>query len=263
MKKDCKSQAVAFRQPRRGSTPAGSTSAGSTSAGFTLVELLVVIGIIALLISILLPTLGIARERGEQTQCMSNMRQIGIGLQMFSNENKGRMPKVNGHSNPAGESWLYTLMPYVGNVEAIRACPAHPYNDRIEENAGTSYVMNEYVVLKTFDFATGIEEDFTKLHRLKEISSLPLTFELANGKGYDDHWDHTHSRFWFVNPGVEWQRICDEIQPDRHGSNAAPSEDGLRGGSNFLYADSHVETVSAAQVRAWARDGFNFAKPRE
>ena len=62
------------------------------SKAFTLVELLVVIGIIALLISILLPVIGKVREQGTTVKCQSNLRQIHIALSSYAAENKGSLP---------------------------------------------------------------------------------------------------------------------------------------------------------------------------
>ncbi len=77
------------------------------TTGFTLVELLVVIGIIALLISILLPTLSSARQSANAVTCQSNLRQVGVGLTFYNNSNNGIMPY----------SWIQRLGPFAAERE--------------------------------------------------------------------------------------------------------------------------------------------------
>jgi prepilin-type N-terminal cleavage/methylation domain-containing protein len=114
----------------------------ATDRGFTLIEILVVLGIIAVLSGIAFPTLSMVRASAKNTQCLANLRQLDAPLRMYSQANSDRIPIANmlpaiGLNGPE-EGLPQLLKGYIDPVSEVWLCPA---DDDVESLAtGTSYM---------------------------------------------------------------------------------------------------------------------------
>jgi len=225
--------------------------------GFTLVELLVVIGIIALLIAILMPVLGRAREQANWIKCLSNLRQVGQAFMQYCNNNKGRYPVAGANRND--NDWIFwegavpgatapdlterhldksMIAPYLGipvNPEVLR-CPSDPLDPlrRYQYSYSSNYLFTRLPYM-----ATGYEDtnSFQPL-RITEVANASMKILLIDESSTtadDGCWA------WMSQLGLDQNLISNrhmkrqELRDMRTDPNA--------GSGNACFADGHAAYI--------------------
>ncbi len=96
-------------------------------SGFSLIELLVVIAIIALLLSIITPSLKLAKEKANNLFCRANVRSLSLGFRLYTETNDG---KVFGYGSSGGNNlWLMQISDQLGDTNKVRYCPSTKLNE--------------------------------------------------------------------------------------------------------------------------------------
>jgi prepilin-type N-terminal cleavage/methylation domain-containing protein/prepilin-type processing-associated H-X9-DG protein len=186
----------------------------NSNKGFTLIEVLIVIFIIIILAGILLPVLSRARESARRTQCASNLRQIGLGLIMYSDENNGTYP-INGATAMSDLNKLYP--DYVSERKAFK-CPSDNLVTVAENaniTAGDAFEKDE------------CSYGYDNKHTPADAAGVTLAGDRP-----------TNSVF---------NKPADANSPNHGGTvNAAGTPDVAGVGQNIVYIDGHVEWVGTA-----------------
>jgi len=222
--------------------------------GFTLIELMVTIGIIAILIAILLPTLRMAREAAKTVQCASNLRQIGLAIQQYAGANQGRTPAwAVRHEWPndpyppeflgqwTGPGWPILIERYLGQNPggAVWNCPAWPDPERrVNYFLGARWMHEQQPLLRSIPIT-----------RIRNSTTYVFAGECVSQDYYPPPFGTD-----MTGPNEDIDKDDGAIQCLRFFGEPGGFNMHGRQGNNILFADNHV-----ASFKKWDPQSLTYS----
>lgn len=240
---------------------------GARQKAFTLVELLVVIGIIAVLVAILLPALQRAREQAQSVKCLSNLRQIGLAVQMYANEFDYAFPNGESKFNGKMRGWRQFLIgpgSNITHVEYIKDTDVlHCPKNNLEKPGSYGQVDIQH---------DGQANTGPKI----AFSSTVPGWEPFNGMKLtkvDEPTNYAHIGCTSFSDGSEIPTYYPDtgaslFRVDRTNSGSIGRSQALwmahpNNTLNMLFIDGHAETCDAGRLMSTANSNYNGGKPTQ
>jgi prepilin-type N-terminal cleavage/methylation domain-containing protein/prepilin-type processing-associated H-X9-DG protein len=252
-------------------------------SGFTLIELLVVIAIIALLAAILFPAFARARENARRSSCLSNTRQLGMGLMQYTQDYDERLPETIAN----GFAWTVSIYPYVKS-DGVYNCPNVKYkatpgtsgNNGFYTSYGFNGQMSRRAIAEMGDAAgTAVIAEASRY-----VTTLGSSPDLDDYDKWPDYVDITRAQFGNVdyawNPPGCWDKpyyaaglgitagnSCSGSNPPNYTykttSSTAQSRPAQRhfGGLNVTYADGHAKWSTIGKFLGPMPEGWPYGTP--